>query len=191
MASHLLRSLAYLGIRHNGSALPWVNWGLPATISIAMVLAVGHLAPGVNVFHAGGVIDRLLSFVQSLPGFYLAALAAVATFNRPDLDAPMAGNPPQAKILNAQGNLQQIALTRRRFLCMMFSYLTALSFAITVAAIAGLAVADSLAQFVGPQLTSALRPFGAFLYLLLVTQMLVVTLWGLYYLGERMHTPGA
>ena len=190
MSIQILRPLSYLGITHDGSTLPWVNWGLPAVISGVIVVGVGYFMPIVNVFHSGGVIDKLLSFVQSLPGFYLAALAAVATFGRPDLDSPMAGNPPRAKVINAQGNLQEVALTRRRFLCMMFSYLTALSFAITVAAIAGIALAEPLAHIIGNQATNALRFVGAFAYLLLTTQMLMVTLWGLFYLGERMHTPG-
>lgn len=191
MATHLLRPLAYLRISHDGSSLPWLNWGLPAVISGALVVGVGYYAPSINVFHGGGVLDKVLSFVQSLPGFYLAALAAVATFNRPDLDSLMAGTPPRAKIINAQGTLQEVPLTRRRFLCMMFAYLTALSFAITIAIIAGLALADPLTRSLSAPVAGTLRVVGAFAYVLLTAQMLVVTLWGLYYLGERMHTPGA
>lgn len=191
MIATLLRPLGYLRIKHNGSTLPWMNWGVPAVASGAIVAGAAYLMPSVNVFHTGGVLDKLLSFVQSLPGFYLAALAAVATFNRPDLDSVMSGTPPRAEIINAQGNPQEVSLTRRRFLCMMFSYLAALSFAFTIAAIAGLAIADPLANAVGPQWSAALRFVGAFAYIMLLAQMLVVTLWGLYYLGERMHTPGS
>jgi hypothetical protein len=57
------------------------------------------------------VFDRLLGFIQNLPGFFIAALAAVATFGRADLDALMPGKPPRVSILY-HGRPTEVELTR-------------------------------------------------------------------------------
>ena len=99
MSAVLLRPLLYLRVKHSSSTLPWINWWLPGIVASGLVVAAIWLVPEVNAFHATGIFDRLLGFAQSLPGFYLAALAAVATFNRPNLDQLMPGVPPTARIL--------------------------------------------------------------------------------------------
>jgi hypothetical protein len=184
----LLRPFAYLSITHGSSRLPALNWGLPILFSSALVAAVAWIAPSMNVFHAGGVIDKLLGFIQTLPGFYLAALAAVATFGREALDQLMPGTPPRVRILY-KGMPREVELTRRRMLTMMFSYLTALSIGLTLVGIGGLAIVDPVSAL----LSSGIRPFmrvaAAFGFLVFTVQMVVITMWGLYYLGERMHTP--
>jgi hypothetical protein len=180
--------LLYLKISHGSGALPWMNWGLPALCAGGIVTATWAVAPGVNAFHAGGVFDRLLGFMQSLPGFYLAALAAVATFNRPGLDTLMPGSPPRVKIL-FHGREELVELTRRRFLCLIFSYLTALSFALTLALVLGLPLVAELRASVSHEVASSLRLIVSGGLAFFVAQMLVITLWGLFYLGERVHTP--
>jgi hypothetical protein len=184
----LLRPFAYLSITHGSSRLPNLNWGLPLLLSAALVAAVAWIAPSMNVFHSGGVIDKLVGFIQTLPGFYLAALAAVATFGREGLDQLMPGTPPRVRILY-QGSSREVELTRRRMLTMMFSYLTALSIALTVAGIGGLAVADHVAALLPTKVVPFVRVAAAFAFLVFTVQMVVITMWGLYYLGERMHTP--
>jgi hypothetical protein len=41
---------------------------------------------------------HILGFVQVLPGFYIAALAAIATFNKTDIDKIMAAPAPKIDI---------------------------------------------------------------------------------------------
>lgn len=188
MNSMLLRPFLYLRIRHSTSTLPWMNWGVPAVIAAVTLAEFGLLAPSVNLFHASGVFDRLLGFIQSLPGFYLAALAAVATFGRPDLDELMPGTPPTAPILY-HGKSRVVELTRRRFLSLLFSYLTALSIAITLTLVVGLPVVDQVRAALPSGFVAAARCLVAAPVLFFTSQLVVVTLWGLYYLGERMHTP--
>lgn len=188
MAAVLTRPLLYLSIQHDSRQLVAVNWALPAAVSGLLVCAMLWLAPTMNVFHSGGLVDKLLGFVQSLPGFYLAALAAVATFGKPGLDDVMPGTPPRAHILY-NGQTVLVDLTRRRFLCLMFSYLTAISIGLTLALVGSLAAVDPLQAHVPVTAIPALRAVITFALLLFLVQMVVITLWGLYYLGERMHTP--
>ncbi len=184
MSSLLLRPLNYLAIRHESRIFSLFNWILPAAFSALAVCACFWLAPGVNLFHAEGLIAKILNFVQNMPGFYLAALAAVATFGKADLDQLMPGRPPTAVVLY-NGQPVKVQLTRRRFLSMMFSYLTALSLMLTIGAIVATAFVDALHG----SIWGSIRWVALFAYLLFFIQMLVVTLWGLYYLGERIHTP--
>lgn len=104
------------------------------------------------------------------------------------MDQPMRGDPPRMTI-QSNGGPQEIELTRRRFLAAMFSYLTALSFVMTLGSIALLAVAKPVIALVAPASVFPLTFFVSFAYLAALVQLLSITLWGLYYLGERIHRP--
>lgn len=100
----------------------------------------------------------------------------------------MPGVPPTLKVTynNSQTTVQ---LTRRRFLSSMFAYLTALCVLITVSSITALAVADPLKQALPVVFHLPARLTFSVIYVTFIVQMISITMWGLYYLGERMHTP--
>ncbi|CAM5457876.1 hypothetical protein TMEC54S_03496 [Thauera mechernichensis] len=142
----------------------------------------------INAFGEQGLLARLLAFVQTLVGFYIAALAAVASFNSRHLDRVMPSPPPTMRV-KYNGSLQTVPLTRRRFLCAMFAYLTALSFLFSIAAITVLSLATSVAAVAPATMTVVLKPVTLALFLLAIFQMTSITFWGLFYLGERILTP--
>ncbi|MBT2326491.1 hypothetical protein J7E62_29690 [Variovorax paradoxus] len=188
MFLNLVRPFAYLTIKHKSRLPQIVNWIVPSAIAI---LAVGTARAGgldIDVFGTNGAVSRVLSFVQSLPGFYIAALAAIATFGGVDMDRIMPGDAPTMSIIY-HGQSTEVKATRRRFLSAMFSYLTACSLAITLGSIGVLAIAEPLARLVPTQFHWAFKDVFGFLYLLFLGQMTCVTMWGLFYLGERIHTP--
>ena len=190
MLIELTRPFSYLWIKHSSKRLTVVNWIIPAVCSLAAIVA-GSILPGsIDIFGSTGVLSKILSFVQSLPGFYIAALAAVATFNNPHMDRAMPGEAPTLRILhNGELTPRAISLTRRRLLCVMFAFLTVASVVLTVTAIGALTVAPALKDALPSHLyTPAKFAFSA-LYFLLFFQMLCVTMWGLFYIGERMMTP--
>lgn len=165
----------------------WVNWILPLLVTVLVVVGLGMFGTAVNVFGPQGLLDRLLSFVQTLTGFFIAALAAVSSFNSPHLDREMP-NPAPTMWVQHNGGTQEIKATRRRFLTSMFAYLTALSFLFTLTAIATLVLAEPIRAAV-PQVVAWLRLLGLSGFLFALLQMTCVTFWGLFYLGERMLTP--
>lgn len=168
-----------------------MNWWLPLLASMALVAMSCFIERRVDLFGASGVLNKVLGFIQSLPGFYLAALAAVATFNNPDMDRLMPGTPPTAKVLY-NGKLITVELTRRRMLCIMFAYLTALSFVLTMGAISAMTFADDIkatVQTSAPSLIGWVKAAFSIIFFGGLFQMLAITMWGLFYLGERMHTP--
>jgi len=144
----------------------------------------------VPVYGSGGLIERVLGFVQVLPGFYIAALAAIATFNKLDIDKTMPAPAPKIDVM-VNGKSVPIELTRRRFLCSMFAFLTAESFLLIVLAIFAL-VAYSPIKEVLPEIAHFATSLAfLFAFLLLFWQMVLATFWGLFYLGDRLHQPDA
>lgn len=188
MFSVILRPFAYLTIRHPSHLPMWVNWGMPACIAFLLIALAWLAGVRVDVFSASGAVSRLLGFLQSLPGFYIAALAAIATFNNSDMLKAMPGTPPTMKVEH-NGGMESVPLTRRRFLSSMFAFLTASSIALTLVSILSLCIADQLREMIPHAAHSAIKTFFGFLYFTLVGQLISVTMWGLFYLGERIHTP--
>lgn len=180
----LVRPFSFLTIRHPSRLPLWINWLLPALATLVALVVLARLGSSVNVFGSQGLLDRLLGFTQTLAGFYIAALAAVSSFNSPHLDRTMP-NPAPTMYIKYNGVMQKVAATRRRFLTSMFAYLTALSFLFTLAAIATLVLAPAL----GKSMASSLHWPGLGVFLFAIIQMTCVTFWGLFYLGERMLTP--
>lgn len=185
----LLRPISYLAIKHRDSKVWVINWLVPLVVGGSLTLLVYFAGCALNVYGDKGVISTTLAFVQSLPGFYLAALAAVATFNSASMDQLMPGTPPTCEVIY-NGRLTEIKLTRRRFLSILFSYLTAASFFVTLLSIVLTTAAPAIKELIADdRVYVALRTAGALLFFVSLAQMLTVTLWGLFYLGERIHTP--
>lgn len=184
----LLRPFSYLTVDYGGK---WrLDWAIPAILAAASTAVIGALAYcyPVAVMGDAGLIAKLLSFVQSLPGFYIAALAAIATFNRLDIDRTMPAPPPKIQI-RIRGKSVAIDLTRRRYLCVLLAFLTAESLCLIVAAIFAIAAGPAIHDFVQPEYRFRLKLGFLGIYLLFFWQMLVVTFIGLFYLGDRIHQP--
>lgn len=190
MLVELTRPFSYLWIRHSSKRLTTINWVIPALSSVVAIALSSFLAATIDVFGPSGVLVKILGFVQSLPGFYIAALAAVATFNNPHMDKVMPGEAPTLRILhNGELTANPISLTRRRLLCVMFAFLTVASVMLTVIAIAAITFAPAFKALVPESSYGVAKTLFAAVYLLFFFQMLCVTMWGLFYIGERMLTP--
>ncbi len=175
----LLRPFSYLRIKHEDK---WIyDWLIPALTTALTMLWLYYFVPLENLGGENGLVNGIVGFVSNLPGFFIAALAAVATFNKNDIDQLMA-NPPKIEIIH-HGHPLMIEMTRRRFLCVLFSYLTAVSIFLTVGGKIGLAC-EVTSDFVEIASWS-----GVVLFMFVFWQMLIATVLGLYYLGERLHTP--
>lgn len=69
----------------------------------------------------------MISIFAILPGFFIAAIAAVATFNRAEMDFVMPEPAPELK-LRTGSDEDYVKLTFRVFTSHLFAYLTTLSF---------------------------------------------------------------
>lgn len=175
----LLRPLSYLSIKHEDK---WIyDWLIPLILTVFSVWLCYLYVPLENIRGDSGLISKVTDFVSSLPGFFIAALAVVATFDKHDIDKIM-DNPPKIRVLY-QGRPLMVDMTRRRFLCVLFSYLTAISIFLVLGARFGLNVT------VSNEYLAILSWTGISIFLFVLWQMLIATILGLFYLGERLHIP--
>ncbi|MEZ8602348.1 MULTISPECIES: hypothetical protein [Vibrio] len=175
----LTTPFSYLRIEHDEKYI--YDWIIPLCMTIVSLSLMKFFIPLDEIVKAGGLIDQVTSFIGNLPGFFIAALAAVATFSRNDIDELIVDR-PRIKVLY-QGQLTMVDMTRRRFLCVLFSYLTAVSIFLVIITRFALAVQLSEEYFVYASCV------GVGLYTFVLWQMIIATVLGLYYLGERLHTP--
>lgn len=181
----LLRPAAYLWIKDRGK---WqIDWLYPFIITIILTFSFFLLPVARCLYGEKGIIKELIGFIQILPGFYLAALAAIATFNKNDLDYHLPAPTPQIEI-KVNGKDMDIALTRRRMLSYLFGYLTFLSLALYIIIVIGAVIAPSAKILFGAYLSIAKIVFlGTFI--LFFSQMIIITIFGLYQLCDRIHQP--
>lgn len=186
------RPLAFSTIRGPGlriyrDFIPWavvvvtlvLYWCLPLRLALVGSVSISGLAA---------------PFFASLPGFFIAALAAVATFNGADLDREMANVTAELTIRGEKGTS---AITLRVFLCYLFAYLTAISFlgfflCASVSLLAGnLHELAQMASFGEParelMVVNGLRSLFVGLVALVGAKVVFCTALGLYFLAERVH----
>ena len=186
MFRHLIRPFSYLSIEHKQK---WVvDWLYPLILAMATSAIIFTLkGQGKLVLYAdGALIAKILGFVQSLPGFYIAALAAVATFNKTDIDKTMPAPAPKLDIV-VQGKKVEIEMTRRRFLCSMFAFLTAESLVLIVLAIFGQSISEPIKAISSEKFHFWISISFLFIFMFVFWQMLITSFWGLFYLGDRLH----
>jgi hypothetical protein len=188
------RCFAFRQIEHG--QLPWITWRLPLALTAVVAVAFIMLPAKPDLFGDGGLNGSILSLVATLPGFFIAALAAVSTFQRETLDETMPAPAPRLK-LRTRGQDDAVDLTMRMFLSHLFAYLTAYSFLLALLCV----VCEALAPAVRAMIQAS--NFDAALLNLLVrlgyvamaawflSNIITAALFGMYFLAERMHRPNA
>lgn len=188
----LTRGLAYLRIRH--PSIDWYTIRLPVLASALLCVAYAALPMKPQLVGPDGLFSDLLSILATLPGFYFAGLAAIATFDRPGMDVEIPSPAPSLAI-QIGGKVDVILLTKRMFLSYLFSYLTTLSLAVCVLILVINAMGPSIAAWVGEwqsvpnsKLIFGYARVGLFaLVIVPITSLAVSTLHGIFFLTERVH----
>ena len=187
----LFRPWGYLAIRHESKYL--YDYVIPGFMALAtgVPLMALHWCYGLDVYSKSGLIKDLVSFLSILPGFFIAALAAIATFQKNDIDELMP-SPTSMHVRQADGSDIDIQLTRRRFLCALFAYLAAQTILVCVAFLLIVQLAPVLSELLSlfsHLFVKCIASFGIFLFMFSLWQLLSSTALGLYYLGDRLHHP--
>jgi hypothetical protein len=168
------------------------------TLLVGIFLALPFaLLPGASFFRPDGFLDKVLSLITALTGFYVAALVAAATFNHPDLDKTITVGSIALVRKGEDGRRIQDLLTRREFACTIFGYLAFATLALSITSAAAVALSGvSLAPFaslpwVGPAFAADgwryLRAGLVLSFTLPLAHIAVVTSIGLYYLMDRLY----
>lgn len=175
----LISPLKYLLITHRQKK--YVDYILPILFSFLVCVIYFLLPEQVVIFRSNGLIESLSTFIQVLAGFYIAALAAIATFPNKNIDNVTDGYP--LKLNNEE-------LTRRQFLCYMFGYLAFLGFSLVLLGKLVTSFEPSIALLLNNlevELKFVLKITFLFLYLIVFNSLILTTLYGLYYLTEKIH----
>lgn len=190
----LSRGFAYRGISH-GEMRNYTTW-LPLALTVAALAAYIVLPVKPTLVGSNGLAGSLLTLVSTLPGFYFAGLAAVATFGNATMDREMPAPAPEVKML-VRGQRISVKLTRRLFLSYLFSYLVIISFALCSALLTINALAPSLDVLQTSLATATgsrwpwlvLKGISGFGLTFVFASMVVSTLHGVFFLTEKVHQP--
>jgi hypothetical protein len=173
----------------------YTTW-LPLGLAIGIIVLYFALPVRPALLGKDGAVGNALAILSTLPGFYFAGLAAVATFGSSDMDKEMPSPAPTIDIL-VSGKKVPTKLTRRLFLTYLFSYLVLLSFVLcfsllilnTISASITMIDAEVHTSNVGEWIWDALKFIVGSVLVLLSASLAVSTLHGVFFLAEKMHQP--
>lgn len=190
----LSRWWAYRRIRH--PTMHFYVWTIPCFIAFGTTLLFLMLPVRPSITGRDGLLAAIIQVLALLPGFFIAALAAVATFERPEMDVEMPAPAPTIK-LNLGEQQIETELTRRMFLSYLFSYLSIASLFIVAFCAASELLAPStklvMSEIDLGDYNDIFQFTLLFWFLFFVfywcSNIIIVTLHGIFFLVERMHQP--
>ena len=194
MLELIFKPLNYLNIRWDNGLINKTRFDIIIPLLVALILSaimtflwskIGN--KNSNIF-TNDLTYYLICFLQTMPGFYIAALAAISTINSTTMDQPMAGDPPKEKYVEYNPyKVFWIEMNRRRFLARLFSYLTFISivlfcFLLIIRFSYSLEIKVSSLYVV-----YMVYFFSCVVVIFPLVQLIMMTFLSLYYLGERVH----
>lgn len=189
----MLRGLAYRRIRHD--KMHWWQTTMPCVLTAVISIALLALPNQPLLLTKDGLLAASLSVLSTLPGFYFAGLAAVATFNGLNMDAVMQAPAPVIDV-TVGGATSPVTLSRRQLLSYLFSYLVIISFALCAITLGLLAATNSIYALHTNMHSRDLEHFwpwirgaGVVTYVALLSSLVITSLHGMYFLTERIHQP--
>lgn len=190
------RPFAFMGVKHP-TLTPFLRFA-PLVVVVVFTLVFWIMPVRPSLTGDGSLSHHMITVFAILPGFFIAALAAVSTFNRPEIDEVMPDPAPELKLRTGEHE-SFVPLTARMFTTHLFSYLTAVSFFSVLFFVFADLSSPSVSHLVGlvPDLfwRDMLAETLALLYLAcviwLAAKIVLTTLIGLYFLAERIHRPSA
>lgn len=195
MIKLIYKPIDYLSIKLSDQSNQKYNLDILFPFCIAftiscILLFINYKDNTINVFYKDiSLLGSITSFFQSMPGFYIAALAAIATFPSESMNKRMAEPTPYLPLDRDQKDEDRNRdfLSRRRFLCYMFAYLSFISIFFFFLSVT-LSFIYSFKIF---EIYDTLLYTGYFISCLIIFyiifQTIFITFLGLWYLGHRIH----
>lgn len=194
----LLVPCNYLRIKHGHrlfESKAVYDFILPSIMTAMTWLSFFILREPLSVFKRQDTFSSVSSLLAILVGFYMAALAAVATFNRSEIDLPLKGDDATLRYRDPDEGIVIVrTLSYRQFISYLFGYAAFLSFVLYVALLLIKGTWDKLEKFsnnyvgwdrvfdcVFEPLTFAVVIFGSW-------QLFITSLLGIYFLSERIQS---
>lgn len=186
-SSVLLRPLNFLRIKHDFSRR--YNVIYPLLLACVCTSVAFFMADGFSLFGEKGIISNLLKLLTIICPFFIAALASVSTFKNDKLDLLMKGDiipfiylakPPSP-------DFQYTELTTRRFLSMLFGFCALSSLFLFLLGVIGISFSTQIKGLIPVDLIEYYKLAFVFFFSFAFSQLLLITVIGLYYLGDKIH----
>jgi hypothetical protein len=194
----LLVPMKYLYIRHGDRLLQSkavIDFIMPGICALVMCILFLWLDVRLAIFAHEEFIKRLTDLLALLIAFYMAALAAVATFERKGIDDPLKGGDATLRVLHHDTNTySQKALSYRQFISYLFGYLSficlCLYIFISVVSLGWPALEKHYIcnAVITDILVNIVDPVIFFLVIFFVWQLTFTSLLGIYFLTERIQS---
>lgn len=189
----LSRPFAFNSIQ--SGELRYVRFHVPLSITTLLLVIYSLLPKPPDIWGDKHYLDYMMQIVGILPGFYIAALAAGATFANASLDEPMPGLAPPTLVMTRMGQRFTEKLSTRLFICYLFSYLSAASLVLAFGILFAIEINPSVEHIISTHSEIYYVVMAAkavqYVFVLVLTfyaaKLTTVTLHGLYFLAERMH----
>jgi hypothetical protein len=188
----LLVPLNYLRIKHGGGLFhskKTHDFVLPIIFAALTVAVFWLLDAPLKIFGNPDTTRRITDLLQLMMVFYLAALAAVATFERKGIDHPLKGG--NATLLTTHQGVK--ILTHRQFISYLFGYLSFLSFILFMFMTVGDLAQDKIVELLKHNLAvynftiKWVSPVLFFSFLAVLWQLILTSLFGIYFLTDRLQ----
>lgn len=179
MIDKLLKPMNYMGIKH--AEKRWFDIYLPLCLAVLICIIIFNLPKPIALIGKDSLISLVNGILQILSGFYIASMAAVATFQKEGMDKYMDGIPPK---------LKGVPLTRRNFLTYLFGYLAFMS--ILMYFVGGfIQLSASSISFWCTGFHSSIKAILVTVYLFVICNILTTTVLGMHFLIDKIHRPEA
>lgn len=179
----IFKPFNYLAIKADNGSKIVIDIYMPIILSLIITgfLLFLNLRLGVNIYDGTHkVASSIMGLVQTLPGFYIAALAAIIAFPSRALDKDMT-NP--SMIIQRE---YKDRLTRRRLLCYLLAYLAFIGIIICLLIIL-VEFCYSFSLNINPGVIILGYIITSFILFFLLSQLVLLTFTCLWYFGERIH----
>jgi hypothetical protein len=196
-ARQLVVPINYLRIRHGETLFrskAVYDFVLPIILTLATVIVFVWLSISLRLFDHQEVIKRLNDLLTLMIVFYMAALAAVATFDRAGIDDTLKGGDATLRVLHHDTGEHVVkALTYRQFISYLFGYLSFLSlclyvfiliFAIGWPALENHFICSSVHWY----LENIFDPVIFTVVFFCLWQLVITSLLGIHFLTERIQS---
>lgn len=169
------------GVKYN--AKRWIDIFLPLFLSIfisSMMLAL-MLLNNFKIFFKSETFSFLTSFLLTLPGFYIAALAAIVSFNNPRLN--------EIDFDDCLIDSNNYNMSFRRFLTNTFAYLAWISIFLISYCLVIRYIFESIDSTYVDLYFSIVYMLILIPLMFFILQLFSITAMSLFYLGDRIHRP--
>lgn len=169
---------------------------LPLVLAALATTAVRWFSITLGLYAADGLIPGVIDLLNLLIAFFIAALAAVATFDRPGLDDKMKGEPALMRRRDSKGVIRDCALTHRQFICYLFGYLSFSSIMLLLGLYMLRLIGTDVAAALDLTLTigtihvdtkALFKTAAVFAFFFVFAQIVVAMLLGIYFLTDRLQ----